>query len=53
MLRVTRRTPGQLNVIADECYHCVVGDAAISWTIIIQDVTQANQALLHVSLSGK
>jgi hypothetical protein len=39
MLRLTRRAPGQLDVIADECHYDMVGDAAISWTVVIQDVT--------------
>jgi hypothetical protein len=52
MLGVAGRAPGQLNLVAHECDHGMVGDATVAWAIVVEDVTQTKLALLHECLSS-
>jgi hypothetical protein len=47
VLRIARRTTSLLDVFLDHGDNRVVGDAALTWTVIVENVAQTQPALLH------
>jgi hypothetical protein len=47
VLRVTRRAPRLLDSVTDHRDHRMVGDAALTRTVVIQNVTEPKPALIH------
>jgi len=47
MLRVARRATRLLHVVLDHRDHRMIGDAALARTIVVENVTEPNPALLH------
>jgi ABC-type tungstate transport system substrate-binding protein len=47
MLGVARGAAGLLNLVFNHRDDSVIGDAALAWTVIVQDVTEPKPALLH------
>ena len=52
VLRVASGTASQLDIVADQCDHGVIGDATLPRAVVVENVTQADLALLHESLSS-
>jgi hypothetical protein len=47
MLGVARRATRLLHVVLDHRHHRMIGDAALARTIVVENVTEPNPALLH------
>src|SRR5262245_11713579 len=47
VLRIARRTTRLFDVFLDHGDNRVVGDAALTWTVIVENVAQTQPALLH------
>jgi hypothetical protein len=47
VLRVARRAPRLLDIVRDHRDHRMVGDAALTRTVVIQNVTEPKPALIH------
>jgi hypothetical protein len=47
VIGIARRAPRLLDLVIHHRHHGVVGDAALARTVVVQDVTEPNPALLH------
>lgn len=52
VFRVAGGAASQLDIVADQCDHGVIGDATLPRAVVVENVTQADLALLHASLSS-